>query len=310
MAILKKEGSHTRSVLRARHLIGRSSLAHLILPEPNVSGEHAVLCWVEDHWEAHDLGSRNGTFLDGVRLETGTRTRLSQGAILELGGPGNRWCLIDDAPPSLMAMPVDDATGHEGEPLYAEGGFLALPDASEPIATIYQDRNGFWVIEDKAGVERIKSGTDVMAGERRFTVYVPEHLPPTWEPGSAQPSIDRIGLCFAVSRDEEHVQLTATVGPRRIDLGARAHHYLLLTLARARLRDREAGEPPDAQGWIYQEELSQMLDLDSKHLNVTVFRCRQHLGAAGILGAADIVERRRLTQQLRLGVEQIHIENI
>ena len=310
MAILEKEGTRARSVLRARHLVGRSSLAHLILPEPNVSGEHALLCWTEGHWEVHDLGSRNGTLLDGVRLETGTRTRLSQGARLEIGGPGNRWCLIDDTPPSLMAMPVDSATGKQGEPLYAEGGFLALPDAGDPIATIYQDRNGVWVIEDKTAVDRLDSGTEIVAGERRFIVYVPENLPPTWESQAAPPSIDRLALHFAVSQDEEHVQLTATVGPRRIDLGARAHHYLLLTLARARLRDHEAQVSADAQGWIYQEELSQMLGLDSKHLNVTVFRCRQHLGTAGIIGAADIVERRRLTQQLRLGVEQIQIQSI
>jgi hypothetical protein len=40
---------------------------------------------------------------------------------------------------------------------------------------------------------------------------------------------------------------------------------------------------------------------------VTLYRCRQHFAAAGIVDAAGIVERRKPTRQLRIGVGRIEI---
>ncbi len=54
MAILENCDTQARSILLARHLVGRSLLAHLRLAEPNVSAEHAVLSWNGQRWELHD----------------------------------------------------------------------------------------------------------------------------------------------------------------------------------------------------------------------------------------------------------------
>jgi hypothetical protein len=42
-------------------------------------------------------------------------------------------------------------------------------------------------------------------------------------------------------------------------------------------------------------------------LNIDVFRIRRHFAAAGIAGAAGIVERRPRTQQLRIGTPHLEI---
>jgi hypothetical protein len=47
--------------------------------------------------------------------------------------------------------------------------------------------------------------------------------------------------------------------------------------------------------------------MDETHLNVAVFRCRRQLAEAGIIGAASIIERRRPTREVRLGVSRIEI---
>ena len=123
---------------------------------------------------------------------------------------------------------------------------------------------------------------------------------------------------FSVSRDEEYVALVARGEHHVIDLGARAHHNVLLTLARSRLEDRkvrqaaERGAPPpeSSEGWVYQDELADRLAIDETHLNVAVFRCRRQLAEAGIVGAASIIERRRPTRELRLGVSRIEIVTV
>lgn len=54
-------------------------------------------------------------------------------------------------------------------------------------------------------------------------------------------TLKQVELSFLVSSDEEHVQIHMVAGGRTIDLRSRNHNYLLLTLARARMKDREEG---------------------------------------------------------------------
>ena len=85
MATLAKHPEGPRATLLSRHLVGRSRLADLRMTEPSVSGEHAVLCWTGREWELHDLGSRNGTIVDGRRLAPGERVGVARGAAMTQG---------------------------------------------------------------------------------------------------------------------------------------------------------------------------------------------------------------------------------
>ena len=112
-----------------------------------------------------------------------------------------------------------------------------------------------------------------------------------------------------MSPDEEHVTLRASWQTGELNLGARAHHYTLLTLARLRLRDRDAGAPGGEEGWVYAQDLQRMLAVDAGKLNLDVFRARKQLARYGVLDAARLVERRPDTRQLRLGVERLSVHS-
>ncbi|MEM8945687.1 MAG: EAL domain-containing protein [Planctomycetota bacterium] len=50
--------------------VGRRSGASLTIDNPSVSGKHAELVMVDDSLEVRDLGSTNGTFVNGMRITT------------------------------------------------------------------------------------------------------------------------------------------------------------------------------------------------------------------------------------------------
>jgi len=49
--------------------VGRSRQCEVVIEDPNVSRKHAEVCPGESGWELHDLGSTNGSILNGRRIE-------------------------------------------------------------------------------------------------------------------------------------------------------------------------------------------------------------------------------------------------
>ena len=50
-------------------IIGRGGDCQVHLPDPHVSRHHALIVQRDGTWTLTDLGSRHGTFLNGMRLE-------------------------------------------------------------------------------------------------------------------------------------------------------------------------------------------------------------------------------------------------
>ncbi len=48
--------------------LGRDPMSDIVLPDPEVSRQHARLTLTDDGYQLQDLGSTNGTFVDGIRL--------------------------------------------------------------------------------------------------------------------------------------------------------------------------------------------------------------------------------------------------
>jgi adenylate cyclase len=59
-----------------RLLIGRRESCDIVLRFPNVSGQHARMSLEQGYWFLKDLGSRNGTKVEGFRVD---RKRLDPG---------------------------------------------------------------------------------------------------------------------------------------------------------------------------------------------------------------------------------------
>jgi hypothetical protein len=114
-------------------------------------------------------------------------------------------------------------------------------------------------------------------------------------------ALSDIIFMFQVSSDEEHTNVKLINAEHIIELGERVHHYLLITLARKRLKDAEDGFDLTSQGWIELSLLSKMIGLDQSHLNIQIFRARNQLVQALSDNSKPfaMIERRR--GDVRLG---------
>ncbi|MEM6990906.1 MAG: FHA domain-containing protein [Myxococcota bacterium] len=282
-------------------VIGRSPMCTRQLDAADVSKEHASLRWTGARWELRDLNSRNGTFAGGVKLGPGDVAEVVVGMTVRFGASAV-FEVADDAPPPPMALAVE-----AGDWCIASGQLLALPDESNPEATIHRDAQGRWLHERDGAVTAVEHGDAVSAGGQTWRLYLPSTDEQTAESLDAQLSLATTRLTFLVSRDEEHVQVLAESSGRQVDLKARAHHYVLLTLARRRDDDERAGVPAAEQGWVYHDALARMLSTARTHINVAVYRLRKQLQDAGFIDAAQCIERRLSTGQLRIGLSQFEI---
>ncbi len=81
----------------ARVRVGRGADVDLRIPRDTVSSLHAAIEWQGDGWYLRDLGSSNGTALDGAFVRGWTK--LTAGAQIEFG-PGCRYVVEAVDPPA------------------------------------------------------------------------------------------------------------------------------------------------------------------------------------------------------------------
>jgi len=302
MAVLRNSSSGQRTTVEAEHLVGRSPRSALAIAETYVSAQHAAIRWTGERWEVKDLGSRNGTFVGEVKVVPGEHHPLRAGSRLRFGHASQEWVLEDDGAPSVMVVPLGG-----GEGIVGESNLVAIPSTEEPLAAIYRGSSGQWLLErqDEPLAPIEDQDTFEVAG-KIWRFCCPSVLFPTSSP-TEQFQLSKLGLHFFVSRDEEHVEMRALTR-ESVSLGARNHNYLLLTLARMRLRDLEQGIPETACGWVYQDELVKQLDITPNQLNVEVFRIRQQFASLNLQDSATVIERRPRARQMRIGVADLKVE--
>ncbi|HEX3772770.1 MAG TPA: hypothetical protein VHV30_17945 [Polyangiaceae bacterium] len=116
-----------------------------------------------------------------------------------------------------------------------------------------------------------------------------------------------IEICFFVSYDEERVRVEILTDGRRLDLGWRAHHFLLLTLARRRRADAATGVPEATWGWVDTREFEHDPSLTRERINLAAHRVRRQLAEYSI--SDDSVFERRGTR-LRLTSSRVSIARV
>ena len=170
--------------------------------------------------------------------------------------------------------------------------------------------DGIWTLEraDEA-VVRLENQSRFSVGGEAFRFSCPMLVQRTMTSEHACET-GLLQLVFSVSHDEEYVHVRAEADGVRLDLGTRTHNYVLLTLARHRLSDAAAGVPDTSCGWVYQEDLSHDPSMMTPQLNLDVFRVRKQFAALGLPDAANIIERRPRTRQLRIGTTHISINQL
>jgi hypothetical protein len=92
--------------------IGRADYNDVVLPEPSVSASHAKLQRRDDIWILSDLGSTNGTTVDGMPVED-EPIALGPGATLKFGEVSVLFEPLDRAEPRVGATQVMGRLGAE-----------------------------------------------------------------------------------------------------------------------------------------------------------------------------------------------------
>jgi hypothetical protein len=302
MAELVRDRDSASFLLGEMTLIGRDASCDLILADPRVSQIHARVLRQGPTWMLEDLASRNGTTRNGAPVQTHQPQQLSVGDTLVFASEKEHWRVAELAPPQLMVRASDGTT-------LTGGDYLSLPEPESPDATIYRQPTGRWVLERPDGTSTIQDRESVVVRGRVWRVSIPGSSQGTLEDIKRPLSIIDLSIAFTVSSDEEHVELTVHGMRQPIALKARAHNYLLLTLARARLADQARSDISSAEhGWLYQDDLCRMLAMDSSAIYLQIHRARRQLEKAGIAQSADLVERRAGSRQLRLGVAAVTVQ--
>jgi len=303
MAIIRETATGQTHILEAEHSVGRLSTSALRIEQRFVSAQHAIVRFTAGGWEVRDLGSRNGTFVNGEPIPAGSEVSIRLGSKLAFGKASQEWEIIDDGPPSVVAIPLSG-----GDPVCLEGEMIALPSVDDPRVTIYRDADGTWLLEQPESTSPIGNLQMFEVDGRPFRFSCPDYSCRTsLMEVAADLEAQLLSLQFFVSSDEEHVELHATYGMKTIDLGARSHNYLLLTLARRRLKDTAEGLSESNCGWVYMEDLAHDPSMAPPQLNIDVYRIRKHFAAAGVIDAGNVIERRPRTRQLRLGISRIAV---
>jgi hypothetical protein len=260
-----------------------------------------MVFWENRAWYVRDLGSRNGSSINGRALAPGQPRPLQIGDSLRLAGADEVWALCDDEPPEPCA--VCEPTGGWR---HGQHGLLQLPDDGTPSFSIFE-QGGRWVCEGQNLVEPVETEQTVIVNGLPWKLFLPE-LPGVserTEEGSLV--LGSLTLKFSVSANEEHVALELSHGGLSREVPSRSYLYTLLVLARRRLRPGPADDP---EGWVHTEELARMLRCSREKLNVDIHRLRQLLRIAKVRDAAKIVERRLGSSELRIGTNRIELQEI
>ena len=101
------DGPHTIALDRASTTIGRSPDRDLVLHDPLVSRQHAVITREGDTWSILDQNSTHGTFVNSTRI---TRATLAAGDILQLGSLRGVKLRFEARTIELTSGPLDPTT--------------------------------------------------------------------------------------------------------------------------------------------------------------------------------------------------------
>lgn len=286
--------------------IGRAPDNDLVVADPEVSGYHAVLDWDGAVLRVHDLGSTNGTFLEGGRVDeprpVPERARLRLGTSVELDV---RVHLEDAAtPPAAWVWHRDTGRCH---------ALASIPqDLSALLGTGALDE-GPWTITSDAGGVRL-DGPD---GSLPLAVGEPLVVG-----GAHLQIIDREGAMgdTAAAGADPHWQIRVAVDGRagptaeilapgarsRGEIRAANRVVVLHILAERALADAEEGVSDADHGWVDDEVLMrgvwgrQWSAKGPAAFQVLVHRLRKDLARLGLAGG--VVQKRAGNTRLRPGL--------
>ncbi len=282
--------------------------------DPEVSSIHAAITWnpKSRRWEIRDLGSHNGTFIDGARLAPGDKAIFKPGLRLVFGRLG--LSVIDDEPP-----PAHATCARTGEVRHGRGGVLPLPDEHAPEVVVVRGDGGWRIgppslleseLDDPGETAVVEGVTPVSAGGRQWAVWVPSIYRRT----RSNHVLDDYRVIIEITDGGDRIGLLLEREGETTHLGVRVHNELIWILALKRLEDIAADVSPSEQGWVTQESLITSMRLRAAdpiaHLNMLVYRARQQVEPYVPNGYKEFIERHPQRKgTLRIGATALVIDD-
>ena len=125
LELVHKNAKVKKVVLKADTLVGRSAECGLRIASNEVSRQHCKICLSEDAVTVRDLGSSNGTFVNGYQLEEQTDYEIAPDSELSIGGI--KFMVRFEEPP-VQVMQSDGF----GSTVDLKPGLQPLPDEIPP----------------------------------------------------------------------------------------------------------------------------------------------------------------------------------
>ena len=305
MATIENTITKKTIYLNSQHIFGRSPHSSTQLDAKDVSKSHATLYWQGGSWHIKDH-SRNGTAVNGNFLHNSIE-RLTKGQALKFGkDPSTHWKVVDVAPPlnylELLVSP------HSIIPLEV---YYALPNEENPEIAFFCTPDRQWKAEIAGETLELEHHQTFVCNNEKWRFVRNELVDETVDYGRIK---QHAWFEFTLSADQEKINIKITVNALSMDLGEHSYNYLLLTLARKRLEDIEAGYEPKDQGWQSIEYLTRELskdelkEVDQYNLNLRIHRLRKGLQKLKPHGSqfVNVIERRK--GEIRFGHPKIKIQ--
>jgi pSer/pThr/pTyr-binding forkhead associated (FHA) protein len=290
---LVREGVVVRVIpVRDAVTIGRDLGNHVVLADPQVSGHHAVVQRGPDGVVVRDLGSTNGTTVNGA-VVAGAR-KLAHGDELGLGtdvalrvrqvteGPSGTWVLRDLAAGTLHLLEDDHL--HIGS---GEGAAIRLPAGPDRAATLLSHGDGQLWLGTPDGDRELAEGDSFEVAGSTFRVELLAQntlLVPTTRPARTT----RFPYRLDVSLSPAGAVLRDRTTERECRWDAEVRVSLLYQLAKQLREDRAARVVPAMAGWCHDEDLMvgvwgrEALTGAASRFSVLLHRVRKDLEAAGL----------------------------
>ncbi len=196
-------------------IVGRSSDLDMVLVEDMVSRRHARIACSDSDITIEDLGSTNGTFVNGEKIK---RSHLKEGDRVLIGTSILKVVIRDDASNGAVRRPQQDNRGGAGKTMSGAIDEIPLPDLLQLLGT--SKKSGILVVQSDEDVGKIvmRKGTIVFASINDL-----EEVPPlksiyrilTWTTGTF--SLEPYDEAPIEGEIEVSVQEVLMEGLRQID---------------------------------------------------------------------------------------------
>jgi len=269
---------HAGEVVHAQRLgaeplhLGRAPTNDLVLPKVDVSGHHAILYRDAGQVWLKDLGSSNGTFVNGERIRA--PVVVVEGDELKLGGATTLALSESDTLPRapLRLERTDGAVGWTVSDMA-----FPIPGGDDVTLLVYDDE--VWLAVDGMETEPVTLGEPFEINGQ--TLVLREVTGPT--PETVRPSASTHPYRMSVSLQADEAVLTH-LGTQEVCRITSAHRVAMLYALGQRW---QTDSPGNARGWIDDDQLAIAVwgrshqEHGTNNLHVLVHRVRKEAASAG-----------------------------